>query len=110
MIANIHISVTKINFVFVFLLLTTACKESGQIKEYYYEVYQDMDSIPCGYQAVKIIDKNDIRQQITYRYSDNNKKLTGKTTEYYKLLGNNILKLNNVNDSGNVNIPFLGQF
>ncbi len=96
---NIHTYILKICFICI-LLLNIACKENWQIHEYYYEVYQYMDSIPCEYQAIKIIDKNGIRQQITYRYNDKHKELTGKSTEYYKLIRNNILKLNNANDSG----------
>lgn len=104
MTVNICINLTKIGIFCIFLILNTACKEHRKTQEYYYEVYEILDSVPQHYQAIKIIDKNGIREQITYRYSDINKKLTGKSIEYYKILGNNILKLNNINDSGKLYI------
>lgn len=90
----------KISLACIILLLFTACKDNKVVKEYYYEIYQNMDSIPHNYQAVKIIDRNDIRKQVTYRYNDICKKLTDKPIEYFKLSGTNVWQLNNINDGG----------
>ena len=100
MTTNIRINLTKIGLFCAFVILNIACKEHDKIQAYYYEVYETLDSVPQHYQAIKIIDRNGIREQITYRYSDINKTLTGKSIEYYKLCGKDLLKLRNMNDSG----------
>ena len=94
------IYIKKISFVCTLLLFCIACKEEIKVKEYYYKVYESKDSIPYYYQAVKIVDKNNIREQITYVYNDIDKKISLKPIEYYKLQGNNMLKLGNINSSG----------
>ena len=96
---NIHIYV-KISFVCIFLLLLISCKEDIKIEKYYYEVYTDMDTILYSYSATKIIDSNDVRKQITYRYNDIEKKIVRKSIEYYRLNGKNMFLLKNNTDSG----------
>ena len=97
-IAKIH------NFLCIFLLLFIACREDVKVKEYYYKVYYEIDlnetdSVFYSYHAIKITDKNNIREQITYRYSDHRKQITNKSIEYYKLTKNSLTQLNNINDN-----------
>ena len=91
-------TVKKNSFIFILILLFTACEDDIVVKKYYYEVYQFEDSIPCGYQAVKIIDKNNKRKNIIYQYSVFRKEINYKKIAYYKLDKNNMFWLRNAND------------
>ena len=85
------------------LLLTTTCSTTSKKEEaqvYYYEMYTDMDSIPTGYQIIKIVDSNDIRKQFTYNYFVNTGIMVFESKQYYKILGDDLFKLNNIEDNG----------
>ena len=100
MIKNFQIYVKKISFVCACILLFIACEDGMVVKEYYYKIYCDTDSLPCSYQAVKIFDRNNIRTQIAYEYSNFTKEIRNKEIKYYKLTNNSMFLLKNINDDG----------
>lgn len=87
-------------FICAILLFCIACKEDIQIKDYYYEMYTDMDSIPLTYQIVRIVDSNGFRKQFTYNFFVTSGIMEFYSKEYYKIMRDDLFRLRNNEGNG----------